>query len=155
MLHSGERQLPITTAGFTLIETLVALVILSSVLLAFYGLLSAALTSADRMNAAAIAYDRRANALELATAVNPMASPLGTFSLGTYRISWTSRLLGDLRRSGTYPAGSGSFTVGLYRVTLRFPDDPSTAPISVTRLGYRRDNVPGGLFDRAQPAPSE
>jgi general secretion pathway protein I len=128
--------------GFTLIETIVALVILSTAVVVFYNFLSSQLNGAGRVEAAANAYDRRMNALELATAINPMAMPQGTFDLGTYRIAWTSQLLGDVHQSSRYPAGRGIFNIALYRMTFTFPGDANTAPIGVTRLGYRRNNVP-------------
>ena len=134
--HTGAAQ------GFTLIETIVALVILATAVVVFYSFLSSELNGAGRVEAAANAFDRRTNALELATAINPMAMPQGTFDLGTYRIAWTSQRLGDVRQSTRYPAGRGIFKVALYRMTFTFPGDTKTAPIEVTRLGYRRDNVP-------------
>jgi prepilin-type N-terminal cleavage/methylation domain-containing protein len=138
-------------AGFTLIETIVALVILSTALIAFYSLLSTLLNSAGRLQAASIAYDRRLNALELATTLNPMLAPQGRFDLGLYRISWTSQLIDKVRRSSRYPAGQGVYEVALYRVTLAFPDEASVPPVTVTRLGYRRVDMPATLSAAAPP----
>ena len=132
-------------AGFTLIETIVALVILSTTLIAFYSLVSTLLNSAVRLQAASIAYDRRFNALELATTLNPMLRPQGSFDLGLYRIDWTSQLIENVRQSSGYPSGAGTFQAGLYRVTLRFPDDAAIPPVVVTRLGYRRTGRPTAL----------
>jgi general secretion pathway protein I len=129
-------------SGFTLIETIVALVILSAVTIVFYNFLSTSLNGARRVEQTAIAYDHHMNALELATAVNPMAMPAGTMKVGTYRIHWTSRLLGDIRQSSKYPAGRGVFKIALYRMTFDFPDSVDIAPIEVTRMGYHRDDVP-------------
>ena len=129
-------------AGFTLIETIVALAILGAALVAFYAFLSTLMNAADRIRAAANAYDRHYNALELAKTVNPMDAPEGNFDLGTYRIHWTSQLIDKIIRSSRYPAGSGIFKIALYRLTLSFPDDSGTAPIVVTKLGYHRDNLP-------------
>ena len=135
--------------GFTLIETIVALVILSTAVIVFYNFLSGALNSAARVQAASIAYDRHVNALELATSLNPMDRPQGVLDLGTYHVQWTSQLIGNVRQSSRYPAGRGIFKVALYRVTLSFPDDTEIAPISVTRLGYHRDDVPDSLLSGA------
>jgi general secretion pathway protein I len=137
MFHS-EAQ---TAAGFTLIEAIVALVILSAVMIGFYDFLSTALNGARRMELASIAYDHRTNALELATSLNPMDMPEGTLDLGKYRVTWTSHVLGGIRQSARYPAGRGIFKVALYRMVFTFPDDAEIPPIEVTRLGYRRDDV--------------
>lgn len=131
--------------GFTLVEAIVALVILSTAVVVFYNFLSTTLNSAGRVQAASIAYDHHVNALELATSLNPMDQPQGVLDLGTYHIEWTSRLIGDMRQSGVYPAGRGIFKVALYRLTFSFPDDGDTAPISVTRIGYRRDELPNPM----------
>lgn len=129
-------------AGFTLIETIVALAILGAALVAFYAFLSTLMNAAGRIRAASVSYDRHFNALELAKTLNPMDTPEGTFDLGTYHIHWTSQPIDNVRQSSRYPAGSGIFKVALYRLTLSFPDDQGTAPIEVTKLGYHRDNVP-------------
>jgi len=131
-----------TAAGFTLIEAIVALVILSAVMIGFYDFLSTALNGAHRMELASFAYDRRTNALELATALNPMDLPEGTLDLGKYRVHWTSHVLGDIRQSSRYPVGRGIFKVALYRMIFTFPDDAEVPPIEVTRLGYHRDDIP-------------
>jgi general secretion pathway protein I len=128
-------------AGFTLIETIVALVILAGVMIGFFDFLSNELNAAHRMELASIGYDHRSNALELSTALNPMEMPEGTLNLGSYRVHWTSGLLGDIRQSSRYPTGRGIFKVALYRMVFTFPDDADVPPIEVTRLGYRRDDV--------------
>src|ERR1700729_1050732 len=65
-----RRDSPLGTDGFTLIEVLVALVILSAGLLVFYEFLSGALDAAGRVRHAAEAYDRDQNALALAATLN-------------------------------------------------------------------------------------
>ena len=129
-------------AGFTLIEAIVALVVLATVMVGFFAFLSGALNGAHRMELASVAYDHRTNALELATALNPMEVPEGTLNLGKYRIHWTSTVIGDIRQSSRYPAGRGDFKVALYRMVFTFPDDVDVPPIEVTRVGYHRDNEP-------------
>jgi general secretion pathway protein I len=123
-------------AGFTLIEAIVALVVLSTAVVAFYDFLSTALSGAAHIEAAATDYDRRMNALELASAINPMTMPQGDFNLGTYHIRWTSQPLGPVRQSTGYPAGPGFFKIALYQVTLSFPGQEGTAPVAATRVGF-------------------
>ena len=131
-------------AGFTLIETIVALVILASAVVVFSSFLSSIeLNGAGRVEQAANSYDRHMNALEIATAINPMATPQGTFDLGTYRIAWNSQLVGEVHQSSRYPAGRGIFKVALYRITFSFIGGMETAPLAVRHeLGYHRDNEP-------------
>jgi prepilin-type N-terminal cleavage/methylation domain-containing protein len=134
---------PSTSAGFTLIEVVVALVILSTILLAFYEFLSSALVSGDRARTAVASYDRGQNALALVTTLNPMDAPEGSFDLGSYRIRWRAQRIGAARQSSGYPSGRGRFTVALYRVVLDVPDDPKFPPLEVTKLGYHLLDLPG------------
>jgi general secretion pathway protein I len=140
---------PPPAAGFTLIEVIVALVILSVSLMAFYEFLSSSLHAADRLQQATTAYDRTENALALATALNPMETPDGTLNLGTYRIHWRAERIGEERVSTAYPSGKGRFIVALYRLVFDFPDDRDFAPVEVTKLGYHRQNRPGNTPDNA------
>src|SRR5260370_30115231 len=92
---------PSRSAGFTLIETLVALVILAASLLAFYEFLAGALNGAAAAERAAVAYDRRQSALALASTLNPLATPECSFDLGPYRIHWRAE------RGGSGPPTPG------------------------------------------------
>lgn len=123
-------------AGFTLIETLVALAVLAIAMLAFYQFLASALGGAAAAERAATSYDRRQNALALAATLNPMEHPLGSFDLGPYRIRWRSQPIGAPRRNSGSSAGGG-FIVGLYRVVLDFPGEPGEPAVEVVRLGHR------------------
>jgi general secretion pathway protein I len=129
-------------AGFTLLETIVALVVLAVGLMAFYSFLVTMFHGADRLQAASTAFDRHANALELAKFVNPMETPDGTLDLGTYRIRWTSQIINKVRQGSRYPVGSGLFKVALYHLTFNFPDDASITPIEIEKLGYIRSITP-------------
>lgn len=127
-------------SGFTLVEALVALVLLSVGLLVFYEFLGSALHAADRARHAADMYDRDQNALALASTLNPMAVPDGIFDLGSYRIRWRSdRITATFDSTGFPLSDRGQFSVALYRVTLDFPDDLAFAPVTVTKLGYHRE----------------
>ena len=129
------------SAGFTLLETIVALVVLAGAMTGFFAFLSTVLTGADRAQKASLAYDRQMNALELANAINPMETPAGDFDLGAYRIAWTAQTIEDVRQSSRFPSGRGIFKVALYRVSFTFPDAPLTAPVEVVRIGYHRESL--------------
>jgi prepilin-type N-terminal cleavage/methylation domain-containing protein len=141
-MHAPASDPP-KTAGFTLVETLVALVILSTALFAFYDFLASALSAARAAERAATAYDLRRNALALAATLNPMETPEGTFDLGSYRIRWRAEPIGAMRQSGGFPSGKGRFTIGLYRVVLDFPEERRFPGVEVTKLGYHLE-VPSG-----------
>ena len=130
------------SAGFTLIETLVALVILAASLLAFYEFLAGALNGAAAAERAATDYDRRQSALALASTLNPMATPEGNFDLGAYRIHWRAERIGAVRQSSGFPSGKGRFTIALYHLVLDFPGERAVPDVEVTKLGYQREGPP-------------
>jgi len=128
--------------GFTLIEVIVALAILAAGLMGFYEFLASSLHAADRVRAAAEAYDRDRNALALAATLNPMATPDGVFPLGRYSIRWhAERITAPQKSMAASGSGPGPFTVALYRIVLDFPDDREFAPVTVTKLGYDREKT--------------
>jgi prepilin-type N-terminal cleavage/methylation domain-containing protein len=133
------------SAGFTLVETLVALVILAAALFAFYAFLASALNGAAGAERAGTAYDFRQNALALASVLNPMESPEGSFDLGSYRIRWRAVRIGAELQSSGFPSGKGRFKIALYRVLIDFPDESEFAGVEITKLGYHSDVVPGGI----------
>ena len=137
------RVRPPSSAGFTLIETLVALVILAAALLAFCAFLASALNGAAGVERAGTIYDFRQNALALASVLNPMATPEGSFDLGGYRIHWRAERIGAEVQSGGFPSGKGPFKIALYRVHLDFPEEPEFPGVEVTKFGYHSDAVPG------------
>jgi prepilin-type N-terminal cleavage/methylation domain-containing protein len=139
---------PPNSAGFTLIETLVALVILAAALFAFYAFLASALNGAAGAERAATAYDFRQNSLALAAVLNPMETPQGSFDLGNYRIHWRAERIGAELQSSGFPSGKGRFKIALYRVLFDFPEEPEFPGVEVTRFGYHSDVVPG---ERAVP----
>lgn len=130
------RPEPSDAAGFTLIEAVVALVLLSASLIAFHEFVGSALIGAGRVQQAALEYDCDRNALALASALNPMEAPEGSFDAGTYRIRWRSEPIGDALQSRAYPSGKGRFQIALYRLVLDFPERPQFAAVEVTKLGY-------------------
>ena len=77
---------PSTSAGFTLIEVVVALVILSTILLAFYEFLSSALASGDRARTAVASYDRGQNASFMKEQMTLMVS----LASAHYRVGYLS-----------------------------------------------------------------
>jgi general secretion pathway protein I len=132
-----------SVSGFTLIEVIVALVILSAGLLVFYQFLSTALHAAGRVQAGAEAYDRDENALAIASSLNPMATPEGSLSVGSYRIHWHAERITPPTRAELPNGSPGPFILALYRIVLDFPDDRNFAPVEVTKLGYHREPAPG------------
>lgn len=83
--------------GFTLLEAIVAMVIMASALLALYSWLSASTLSLNRAQAQAFALEDARSALDLIGTINPSRQPRGELTLDALSIRWQTRSTPDLR----------------------------------------------------------
>jgi general secretion pathway protein I len=104
--------------GFSLLEAIVALVILSSVALAILSWTNSNLLSLARIEAQQNALLARRAALNYLDTVNPMASPGGEQSLGRWRVSWRAEPVRPLRSNVNRYGAPGLFDVALYEVDV-------------------------------------
>ena len=108
-------------AGFSLLEAIVAMVIMATGLLALYAWLSTNTQSLIRVQEHAHTLEDARSALALIETVNPMKEPTGERALGDMVVSWTSHPVVD-RRHGT---GWGTdttptvFDLGLYEMEVQ------------------------------------
>lgn len=129
--------------GFSLLEALVALVLIGLALIPFLTTLSAGTYSANRIAEEILAADKALNALEVARLVNPADSPEGSIDLGAYALSWESEELEALRPGAGYPRGIGLYDIGLWAVSIRDPQSEADEPlIRVRRAGYVKERQP-------------
>lgn len=80
-------------AGFTLLEAIVAMVILATSLVALYGWLSTNMISLQRAEARHAELADERSALALVDGINPMAEPEGERSLPPLTVKWSSKPL--------------------------------------------------------------
>lgn len=97
MKRSIQTRAPANARGFTLLEAIVAMVIMASALLALYSWLSASTLSLNRARAQALALDDARSALELMDTINPSREPRGEVRLDALDIRWQTRSTSDLR----------------------------------------------------------
>ena len=131
------------SAGFSVLEAMVALVIFSGAALAFYGLLNTGLVGLTRAEDTARQMAAARYAAERLAAVNPLETEAGQFRFDGLDIAWSARLLEPVRRSQTVTGGRGHFEVGLFDVAFTVREDGR--PLGVWQLrvpGYRK--VRGG-----------
>lgn len=95
-------------AGFTLLEAIVAMVILATSLVALYGWLSTNMISLRRAEARHAQLVDARSALALVDGINPMAEPEGERSLPPLTVRWSSR---PLTPATTGLNGMGSITL--------------------------------------------
>ena len=124
-------------AGFSLLEAIVAMVVMATALLALYSWLSASTLGVTRAQAQARALEDSRTALALMETINPLAEPSGRRQLGDIEVAWESTEVAP-RRTGTTRSGRPSlFDVALYevQVTVHRAGEPPHG-FAVRRAGW-------------------
>lgn len=101
MPQAGARR---NQRGFTLLEAIVAMVVMATALLALYSWLSTSTLGLRRAQAQAQALEDARTALALVEDVNPMHEPQGERAVPPLLVRWQARPVTD-RRQGLSRAG--------------------------------------------------
>jgi general secretion pathway protein I len=126
-------------AGFTLLEALVAIVLVAGVGMALFGWVSNNLQNLGQVFQAEDLLNVEQAAMEYVLAINPLQNPSGTLDLGQYQAQWQAIPVEEPRR-GTSGVGSwGSFRIGLYemRITINRGQE-AVSQFSFRQVGYER-----------------
>ena len=130
-------------AGFTVLESIVAMVVFAGAALALYGLFNTNLIALDRAHDAARQMTAARHALEHLAVANPRDGETGRIRVDGIDVVWSARLLEPVRRSRTASGDRGYFQIGLYEVELELHD--ADRPLERWRLripGYRKTTGP-------------
>ena len=143
MLRSANR-----IRGFTLIEAIVALVLIGGAGMALFSWVNSSIVALRRVEDANARSEAVANIVEYMQAVNPMLTPDGNADFGAYRIEWKSELLAPEADNVSNPSGVGLFHVGLYQTAISAakPDDPRWFDLKLNLAGYRKVREKQTLF---------
>ena len=142
-------------AGFTLLEAIVALVLLTTAGLALFSWMNASFDGLNRIEQSNIRAAAELNALEFMKTVNPMERPDGQIKLGTVDVKWRSRPLAAPVQNLTDTRDPGPFSVAMYETELTLEARPQIEPYSIVlrHMGYRR-LYPAGEEDAGGILPS-
>ena len=144
--RSGHRKLgaapctiPSASAGFTLLEAVVALTIFSAGVLTLYGLFNTNLIALQRSRAVTAHLPAARHAAAYLSAVNPRQREKGRLEFDDYEVVWSARLLEPVRQGQSVSGRMGYYEVGLYRVefTLSEHDRPVGA-YRLRLIGYEK-----------------
>ncbi len=139
-----SAALLLASAGFTLLEAIVALVIFSTAGLALFSWINQNLQVLARAQDVSEATRAKRNVLEFMSDINPMQRGAGSNDFGIYKITWHSAEKIAPRDNSGYPAGTGSFSVALYRTSIDVTRASGARWFSfeLTQAGYRRLGEP-------------
>lgn len=123
--------------GFTLLEAIVAMVIMATALLALYSWLSANTLALNRVQAQTRSLEDARAALAAVADVNPAATPAGERTIGPLLVRWQSESVAG-RRPGLSEAGmTTQFDHELYLVSVEvLRDGRVTREFSFRKAGW-------------------
>lgn len=133
--HSHQASIyPGKQEGFTLLETIVALVIFASSGLALYGLVNTSLTSLTRTQDVSRQVPVAKNSIEYLSALNLQQDQDGQFKMNGFEVQWQARLMEPYRQAQNTTGYKGYHQVGLYKVDFQIRDESRTIGTYQLRL---------------------
>lgn len=126
--------------GFTLMEAIVALVMIATTGMALFSWVNSNIITLQRVQAANARDAATANALQYLHNVNPMATPEGKVTLGSYMLNWTSEQLTEPRDTAGYPTGNGLYQIAIYQTQARLKtlDGNDWFDFKMQQVGYKK-----------------
>ena len=119
-----EKRSPASrSAGFGLLETVVALVIFTGGAMALYGLFNSNLIALGRAHDVSRQLPATYRAIEFLSAINPRDASTGQVEIDGLNLKWSARLLEPVRQSQTATGGMGYYEIGLYEVEFSLRED--------------------------------
>ena len=136
--HSRRQQ------GFTLLETMVALVIFTGAAMALYGLFNTNLIALVRAHDVSRQMPAVRHAIEYLSSINPRETDAGQFEFDGVKVVWSAALLQPVRQSQNMTGGRGYFEVGLYEI--EFVMSERGRPLGTYQMrvvGHKKVREPG------------
>lgn len=124
--------------GFSLLEAIVAIVLISSSGIALYSWINSSLMSVNRARDVMDEQQIVRETLPYIQTINPMLSVNGNKRLGKYEISWNSTLLEPPRDGVDFPDGLSIYQVGLYDLHVTVKREDLTITYQVRQVGYQK-----------------
>ena len=142
--------------GFTLLEAIVALVILTTAGLALFSWINASFDSLHRIEYNNNRAAAEINALEYLRTINPMERPEGEALLGAVTMRWRSRVISDIKPNMTDAQVPGPFMVALYETQVSLEALPQLPQYTFTlrQMGYNRLLTDMDAFGESVPNPA-
>lgn len=134
-------------AGFTLIEAIVAMVLISGAGIALFSWINGNIVALSRVQEANARSDATTNVLEYMHRVNPMLVPEGRAVLGAYVIRWQASPASPIVEGVAFPRGRSLYQLALYDTTVAVAGEGGGGwfELKLKQVGYRQvRSVPVG-----------
>lgn len=124
-------------AGFTLLEAIIAMVIMATTLMALYAWLASSTLGAARAAERATSLSDARTAVAYLERVNPMTDPDGSVKIGGFALTWHAEAVTE-RRTGRAATGEPSpYDYQLYDMQVELARDGAvTRNFSMRRAGW-------------------
>ena len=129
--------------GFTLLETMVAMVVFAGAAMALYALFNTNLIALARAHDVSRQMPAVRHAVEYLSSIDPREEGDGTFEIDGIEVAWSASLLQPVRQSQSVTGARGYFEVGLYEV--EFTVSERGRPMGTWRMrivGYEKVREP-------------
>lgn len=127
------------SAGFTLLEAIVALVIFSMGVLALYSWLGVNIKTLSRVQERREVEALTSSAIDALRLVNPMENPRGRREIGQLVLQWDSKPVEPTRNAVNQTGLPTIFQVGLYSLDVRLSvKGVELQRFQVRQLGYKQ-----------------
>lgn len=110
-------------AGFSLLEAIVAMVVMSTAMLALYGWLSTSILGLTRAQDHALGLQDSRTALAIVDTINPISEANGRRQVGDLDISWESAPIAPQRPARSRSGMPGLFEVALFQIDVEVSRD--------------------------------
>ena len=137
-MYNGERFIS-RQQGFTLLEAIVALVLIATTGIALFDWINANLNSLRHIQQSQQRHEATRNALAFMETVNPYKNPQNEQTIGIYKISWEAQEVKTQKDDTSILKRMGIFEVGLYEteVTVMVKDTLLTR-FTLRQVGYKQ-----------------
>mgnify|MGYP001570751617 FL=1 len=133
-------------SGFTLLEAVVAMVLISGTGAALLSWINSELGAVSRLQQSNARAEAKVNVMEYMHTVNPMLTPEGNAAFAAFRLSWNAKEVTPVQDGLAYPRGISLYQLALYDTLVRVtsPDGTPWFDFTLRQVGYKkvRENRP-------------
>ena len=126
--------------GFTLLEAVVAMVLISGAGSALFAWINSELSALARVQQSNARAEAMVNAVEFMHTVNPMLAPEGEVPFAAYSLAWKAKAVSAVQDGVSYPQGVSLYQLALYdnNVTVLRADGTRWFDFSLRQVGYKK-----------------
>lgn len=127
--------------GFSLLEAIVAMVLIGTAGTALFALINQSLDSLYRIEQANRRAELAVDVLEFMDRINPMERPEGSVAIGRHQLSWRAKALTPVSDGAGYPQGISLYQFVLYETSVVVRagvDGAAETELKLRQVGYKK-----------------